>query len=349
MGKKVLLVEFNNWHDECLFTACSFLKAQGCEYSLVLNSRLKGRVGKEIYGDAPVLFLSFDGLRNLISSFNKIRGMLKREGYTHLYLNTAQGSVAWKFFLSPIPRRIKVVGVIHNIAKLKGSFGQHLITRRIDRYLLLSDMLLEAYKESCKKPVTVFYPIDYPSYGSVEIAKPSGELWIAVPGEMSYMRRDYDAIINSASAYGKNVKFIFLCNSHKADGDSIVSRIREYDLAGNVILFDSFVDNTTFYSYIRECDYIMPLVHPSKEKYAKYVIEKISGTYNIAFAYKKIMLCPSEMAAYSDFSDTSLFYDERDLCGFVNSLSAVADTSTFYRLEKWERKARYSVAREILD
>lgn len=345
MKKKVLLVEFNNWHDECLHTACLFFKSQGCECSLVLNSRLESRVGKDMCGDIPVTYFSFDGFKNLFGSFLQIGRMLRSEGYTHLYLNTAQGSVAWKFFLiMAVPRRIKVVGVIHNVAKLDGSLGQRVITRRMDQYILLSDILVDAYKRRCNKPVSVFYPIDYPLYGDTCIEKPAGELWIGIPGEMSYKRRDYDAIINESAKYGENVKFIFLCNCKKGDGKAIVSRIERFGLADNVILFDSFVDNATFYSYIRLCDYIMPLVHPSKDLYAKYLVEKISGTYNIAFAYRKVMLCPSEMAAYEDFSDTSVFYEEQDLCGFINSLSLIKDTTAFYKLEKWNRGTRYASA-----
>ena len=53
----------------------------------------------------------------------------------------------------------------------------------------------------------------------------------------------------------------------------------------------------------------MPLVHPSKPQFRKYLTEKISGTYNLAFAYKKPMLCPEDMAVYEDFKDTSVFYN----------------------------------------
>ena len=348
MEKKVLVVEFNNWHDECLYTACSFLRAEGCSFSLVLNEKLEKRVGKEIYGDEEPVFLPFKGLGNMFSSFRKIRRMLKDGGYTHLYLNTAQGSVAWKFFLYGISSGIKVSGVIHNIAKLDGSFGQRVITRRIDHYVLLNDILLDSYRKRCKKPVSVLYPVDYPEYASVAVDKPDNEVWIAVPGEMSLMRRDYNSIIYPGAVYDRNVKFIFLCNSHRSDGEELLARIGEYSLNGNMVTFDKFVDNAVFFSYIKKCDYIMPLVCPSKEVYAKYLTDKISGTYNIAFAYRKVMLCPKEMAVYEDFSDTSLFYDETAVCDFVNSLKPMPDAQAFYKLKKWGREYRYESAKGLL-
>ena len=63
----------------------------------------------------------------------------------------------------------------------------------------------------------------------------------------------------------------------------------------------------------------MPLVHPSKPQFRKYLTEKISGTYNLAFAYKKPMLCPEDMAVYEDFKDTSVFYNLNNFADFINT------------------------------
>lgn len=83
----------------------------------------------------------------------------------------------------------------------------------------------------------------------------------------------------------------------------------------------------------------MPLVHPSKPQFRKYLTEKISGTYNLAFAYKKPMLCPEDMAVYEDFKDTSVFYNLNNFADFINNLS-VADTTNLYKLVKWNEDAQ---------
>ena len=80
----------------------------------------------------------------------------------------------------------------------------------------------------------------------------------------------------------------------------------------------------------------MPLVHPSKPQFRKYLTEKISGRYNLAFAYKKPMLCPEDMAVYEDFKDTSVFYNLNNFADFINNLS-VADTTKFIQIGKVER------------
>lgn len=347
--RKVLLVEFNNWHDECIFPMYSFLISAGCKVSLVLNEKLKKRIPLSVYERAEsITFLPFHSLWCSIDSFCKIRRMLDSEGFTHLFLNTAQGSVAWKFFLMPVPRRIKVAGIIHNVAKLKSSFAQKFITRRIDKYILLSDILMGAYKSVCNKPVSVLYPIDYPDYGKVGIEKPAGEVWIAVPGEISLKRRDYFSIINMNAKYDRRVKFLFLCNRNRADGCEVMDCVRKCGVEQNVVSFDGYVSNELFYSYLDLCDYVMPLVHPSKDVYAKYLTEKISGTYNLAFAYRKPMLCPNEMSAIDDFYDTSLFYDEADICAFINTLPLAPVANRFYRNDKWSAESRYRYLEQSL-
>lgn len=348
-NRKVMLVEFNNWHDECIFPAFSFFRWAGCKVTLVLNEKLRGRISPDAYSGADsIIFLPFGSLRHSVTSFRIIRRMLKKDGFTHVFLNTAQGSVAWKFFLLPLRRSVKVVGTIHNVAKLKSSFGQKFITRRIDNYVLLSDVLMDSYKKVCSKPVSVLYPIDYPKYNKVCIEKPDGEVWIAVPGEISLKRRDYYSIINSSAKYGRKVKFLFLCNSNRADGKEVMERARECCVEQNILSFKSYVSNEEFYSYIELCDYVMPLVHPGKSVYAKYLTEKISGTYNLAFAYRKPMICPDAMSAYEDFADTSLFYNEAELCAFVNSLVPAPQAGRFYRLAKWSAEERYGKLEQTL-
>jgi hypothetical protein len=82
----------------------------------------------------------------------------------------------------------------------------------------------------------------------------------------------------------------------------------------------------------------MPLIHPNHGEYGKYVTEKISGTYNLATAYRKIMLCPQEMNTYEDFQDSSLFYSINDIQTFVNSLKPTNNSESFYQHPKWKQK-----------
>ena len=346
---KLLLVEFYCWHDECLYTTCQLLKKSNVEVVLALNEDIKSRTQSLFEGlvDEVRYYPFRKGAKGLKAIWNLYRYLLKG-GFTHIYFNTASGSEALKFFMLPLPRRIKTLGTLHNVAKLTSSFGQKMITRCMDGYVLLNEILKERYSKLCKLPVAVLYPIIYPKIDVVDIEKPDGEMWIAVPGAVSLSRRDYLSLIpQDGAGYNKSVKFIILGNRHKADGNVVYSKVCEAGVQDNFIFFDAFVPDDIFYAYIQKCDYLMPLVHPDKEVYAKYLTDKISGTYNLAFAYKKPMLCPQEMAAYEDFKDSSLFYSRESFVDFVNGLSA-ADASEFYKLKKWNADAQRSTLMDFI-
>ena len=345
-GTKVLIVEFYCWHDECLYTTCQLLKRRNAEVVLALNEDIRARteaVFKSVVDD--VRYFPFrKGMKGLTALWHLYR-CLVNDGFTHVYFNTASGSEALKFFMFPIPRRVKVVGTLHNVAKLAGSFGQKLITRRVDGYVLLNDILKERYEKLCTVPVSVLYPIIYLKVKINELVKPEGEIWIAIPGAVALSRRDYLSLIPDSSAvnqYKKCVKFIILGNRRKADGDVVYSKVCGAGVQENFVFFDKFVPDEEFYAYVQMCDYLMPLVHPEKEGYAKYLTDKISGTYNMAFAYGKPMLCSDKMSVYEDFKDSSHFYSLDNFVGFINELSPVADVSRFYKLNKWKAETQCS-------
>lgn len=344
----VLVTEFSAWHDECIYSTCLLLKAEGHQVTVALNEDLRTRVGNSLdeVTDNIVYFPFKKGLKGG-GALLRFWRFLQKGGFTHLYLNSAQGSVAWKFFLLPIPQRIKVVGTIHNLKKLTSSFGQKLITHRMNGYALLSDLLIKRYQEVCKKPSAAIYPIFYPSFNTFELTKKPGEVWIVILGAVSLERRDYLTLLQSDVSYASHIKFIILGNKNKDDGKFIYEEVNKTGLQANFLFFDGFVPEEDFYSYVLQCDYIMPLIHPGRGEYSKYVSEKISGTYNLATAYRKIMLCPKEMEIYEDFRDSSLFYSLDDMQSFINSLKPM-ESDAFYQLPKWQQQEQQKRMKDFL-
>lgn len=348
INKRILITEFSAWHDECLYSTCLLLKAEGHQVTVALNEDLKTRIGNSLdqVTDNIVYFPFKKGLKGGIALLRFWKYLLKG-GFTHLYLNSAQGSVAWKFFLLPIPRRIKVTGTIHNLKKLTSSFGQKIITRRINGYVLLNDILSKRYQEVCNKPFTAIYPVFYPTYPIYKLEKPKDEVWITIPGAVSLSRRDYLSLLAPHAKYAPHVKFIILGNKNKADGKLVYEKVLQAGLRDNFIFFDKFVPEEDFYSYVTQSDYIMPLVHPCHKEYGKYLTEKISGTYNLAIAYRKPMLCPKEMESYEDFQDTSIFYHMEELQSSINSLSPISGSHLF-RLPKWRKEVQQARLADFL-
>lgn len=348
---KILISEFSAWHDECLYSICLLLKAEGHHITIALNEDLKGRIGDSLnqVTDEIIYFPFKKGIQGGAAIIRLWRFLLTG-GFTHFYLNSAQGSVAWKFFLLPIPARIKVIGTIHNIKKLVRSLGQKFITRRINGYVLLSDLLVNCYQKVCNKPYTVIYPVYYPTFKTYALPKKEGEIWIVIPGALSLGRRDYLTLLPSeGKTYAPHIKFIILGNKKKDDGELIYDKVIQAGHRDNFLFFDKFVPEEEFYSYVLQCDYIMPLIHPGRGEYSKYITEKISGTYNLAIAYRKPMLCPQEMDTYEDFRDSSLFYPIEDMNSFINSLTPESGCNDFYQLLKWSQEVQQRRMSEFLN
>lgn len=338
-SKNVIIVELNPYHDECLYSQCLMVKRMDSEINLtvIVNQKARERIEDTLKTEVDkLIFLPFGSGWQGFVSIIKLYRLVMRTKNLHLHFNTAQGNVAWKLFLLPFPRRIEITGVIHNIQKLGKSMGQKIISRRIDRYMVLSDILLPYYKVACSKPCVSVYPVFYPKRVISPLTKPVGETWVVIPGAIAYERRDYDALfLEENKNYPPGLKFILLGNINCADGASVLENIHRHHMEKSFVIFEEYVPNELFYAYVEACDYIMPLIHPDIPRYAKYLENKISGTYNLAIAYRKVMLCPKEMQEQEDFLDTALFYDKKRIRSFFNNLNADRQEKKLFALEKW--------------
>lgn len=126
-------------------------------------------------------------------------------------------------------------------------------------------------------------------------------------------------------------------NISKADGNVVKRWIAERGVEKSFILFEQFVPDDVFYSYIRQSDYILPLINPLNSELKKYLTEKISGSYNLAIAHRIPMLCPDTMQVYADFADTACFYPANHLMEFTYSLP-LKGTKTLFQSDKWSEE-----------
>lgn len=342
--KKIVIVEFGSWHDECLYTPCLMFTKLGYQVILAANSKLQGRVSRQL-AEVTVeqRYFAFGSSLKGLKELWRFRRFLLQSGAEALHINTAQGSLAWKFFLLPLPRRIHVSGIMHNIAKLRGSFGQRFVTRRMDRYVLLSDLLVPAYQATgCRVPFAVSYAIFLPKDNALDasVRKPEGELWAVVPGAVNYHRRDYEALLHLDLP--EHVRIILLGNIHKEDGEDFLKRLQAMpeEYQRHFVLFDKFVPNEVFDAYVRECDALLPLVHPGVGELGKYLSDKISGTYNLAVIHRKPMLCPATMRGYGDMQDVALFYGQEESVSLSQllaqpDLSATIRDALLFQSTKW--------------
>lgn len=310
MGKKVALIEFNTWHQECLYPQLLFLKKSGYDVLLVTDARKQPFIESLQLGDlCACRFFDFKKL----FSFLKLRKLLLETGVDHIVLNTAQGSGALKFSLLPLPSRIGIAGTLHNIGKLNGSFGQKLIGRKVKKYYLLADYLKPHFPKDKGFDSEVFEPVFLPHEEPVELHKPENEFWMCIPGYVEYKRRDYEYLVEVAkrlkqSATPKKAKFIVLGNASKSEGPQLLAKIKEAEVEDYFVTFGQFIPGGAYESYIKAADVLLPLIHPNVPASESYTRSKISGTFSLALGYEKPMLCHRMFEGIDQFNYPALYY-----------------------------------------
>lgn len=336
--KKIALVEMGGSHDECLYAQIRYLKAAGHHVTLICNSSLKPNVD---YFDGldTVHFIELrSGLKQWID-LRIIRKILKQGKFERIVFNTAQGNVLKNLFLLPKSKGVKRFGIIHNLRKLQNSHSQKVITRNLDGYFVLNDYLIDQVDSEIKESVNLhpLYTVFYPDYPAKELEKSANEIWICIPGQVELSRRDYDSLFDSIKNFGiqDHIKLLFLGRCEHADGNGsyIKKRIKSLGIEKNVVLWDSFIETDEFYGMLKASDYILPLIHSAHDSYSLYEYQ-ISGSFNLAFGFKKPLLMENSFSEYNDFKNTSKFYDTSSLMEVINGLKGT-DKNDFYSDEKW--------------
>lgn len=339
---RVALIEIGGSHDECLYSQCLFLQGHA-EVTLVVTRDLLDRIALCRHLVDSVTVLSFDSVE-AFSWLNiwRLRNYLCSQRFDQVIFNTAQGRIK-KLFVLPLPRRTRMLGVIHNTRKFRGSVGQWLISRYVRRYWVLNESLLPSVSSMKTLRFAPCYPIYFPVLALASgIRKPSGETWIGVPGEVTRQRRDYSTLLESLLQWGigSPIRFILLGRIPHDERKWLNQLFAEYPaLTDHVTCFDCFVPVPLFHAYLAVCDAIMPLIHPSVPSFADYLHHKVTGAFNIAFAYRKPLILERSFRHVHDFQDPStVFYtaeamDDKFFRQLVDRIHAAGRVA--FRAAKW--------------
>lgn len=324
---KAAIIEFGTSHTEIIYSQLLFMKEAGVSVTLFFNEKL--RENSEHFSEMyEVNFLPFNDFKTSRASYSAIKKKLAEENFTHFILNSAEGALARNFLLTRLPSSIQRVGIIHNTDKLTGSTTQKIITTRLDKYFVLSDYMLQYLPKNFKKPAASFYPIFEPEYKdtAIQFPKTAGEFRVGIPGTVEFSRRDYAGLLEELKIkkLNENIKFILLGPANNRDSNltQILSELQKLGLKDRFIYFENYIDNDTFYTYLKSCDALLPLINADKSEYAKFIRHKITGTYNLSYAWKIPMINHSSLNGIEDFTENSIFYDSGKLSETLNKFSA---------------------------
>jgi hypothetical protein len=325
--KKAAIIELGTSHSECLYSVYLFLRESGYEVTIMLNNKLEESAAA-FKDKCDIHFYSFKGKRSSLKSYVAIRNLISTEGFSDVIFLSAGGVALRNFLMMPLPRNINTAGILHNTDKLTRSITDKLIFRRVKKFFVLADFMLDYLPPNYRKKTQSIYTIYHPDYKSQleGISKSESEFWIGIPGTVEFSRRDYEGFISELKVKGmnSNVKFILLGPGNNRDSnlDEILKHVRSIGLENSFRYFRHYLSDAEFYANLINCDALLPLIHPDKDIYGKFLKYKISGTYNLSIGFRIPMLCHISLYNIEDFHSTSLFYDYSRLTELINKLSS---------------------------
>jgi len=317
------LIELYSSHDECLYSQARFLKAGGYTVHLLCNAELGSRV-QDIDIVDHSLFVPFGAgnwtdFRQLL----KIRRYLLDQNISVAILNTARGSRIRNLLLLPNPHT-QFIGIGHIANKIFSGFTSRLIRAKVKKYFVLNEYILPQLPKDDSIQVQAMYPIFYPPYKTSSVKKPNEEFWVCIPGGIELARKDYDALLDNIlrNKLDSRIKFILLGRSNlaRSENQNFIETLKKHSLDRHFVWFEDYVERDEFFSYLNNCDLVLPLIHPQKPPYAEYITYKISGAFNLAFGLQIPMLCERSFEALGDFAVSSFFYEEDELAQTLNGL-----------------------------
>lgn len=322
---KIALIEINNFHDECLYSHILFLKSENHSVTLICNQKLKSRI--ENFPADEIVYLNLNSKIQKYKSWFLVRRMILKQKISKVILNTAEKNI-YKLLMLPFPRSVEFIGTVHNIQKIKNSRKQRLIISKLDKILTLGKFIFRNLQEEklTNKKANYYYPIFFEKHPQI-VQKPENEIWISIPGIIDFNKRDNQRI--HGCHIPENVKIIMLGRPVGEEACEFLRQLKNHPTAGQFITFNEFISPDLFHSYIKASDYILPLIHENTESFSDFLRYKISGSYNLAFAYKIPLLLDESLKGIEDFRDNAIFYKPDELCGLFKELKP--EKNAFYK------------------
>ncbi|WP_318311441.1 hypothetical protein [Flagellimonas crocea] len=348
----VALIEFNSYHDECLYSQLKFLTEAGHTVTLVINHKLDARTNEYQHLAKECIIIKPASLQNFLTRVRfvyQLKKRLQKQGIHTVVFNTASSRMEVILLSFLLKNKIALFGILHNLKKVNHSFSQKLINKSIKKYFVLNDFLKDSAElEDKSLQLQSFYPIFFPKYEAKIPEKPKGEIWISIPGKLDFGRRDYILIAEALRKLQSksNLKILILGNADAENptNKEFIDSLQNHGLHNNFMMFHSFLDHGTFHQYIKDSDYILIPLNTVGTNYSKY---KIMGCYNQAFGYGINLISPVGLKHIPDIMAHSIFYDGAEgLSKVFEELSngSIQNKSKPYNEDKWSfesQKNRY--------
>lgn len=323
--KKAIIVEFYTSHDFIIQSQISYLLDSGYQTYLWINKDLPFN---NIFGfDVKIIRYPATTRNERLNFSRALMNFISKNQIDTLIINSAHGKFVRNFCIFSKLRKLNVVGNLHLANKLKGSFNQKLISVGIKKYFVLADYIFE----NCQKikprhtQICSYYRL-LPRRFFEQLRTPTEtkDFIICIPGEISPYRRNYYFLIDFVKQYNnhlnKRIKFELLGNARIREGYPIIDAIKSGNYGDRFIFYDSYLQDEFFFSRLRQCNIITPLIDSKVPNFKMYSRFQISGAFDLAYIFQKPLLLYSTFENTPEFRDISIFYNEFEFSNFLNNL-----------------------------
>lgn len=323
INKNIALIEYGGSHVECMYFQLFALRNNGYSVFLICNKSLVDRFpDTTLFED--ILLLNDAGkdvpLKKKLSDILKIRKFIKKNNINSTVTNTLECRILTFLFLVPMANCKNNIGIIHYSKYIVKSSTFKWFYRRIKKIFFLSDHLLRNIGEIPQRlTISTFYPIYFPEYNDFPVEKPDGEFWVCTPGNAWQGNRDALSLIKDMhkTKLNGNVKILFLGGIDLPTKDEI----DKLESTSNIFIYGAFMPQNVLDAYLKKSDVIIPLIHHDLDN-RRYGEKRISGTYNLAYAYQKPMLLERQIKeSNNDFDGISIPYELDSIVDTINYIS----------------------------
>lgn len=322
--KRIALVEIGGSHDECLLTQMHAIQSRGHDIVLITSPEVLDRNPAFATYTNEIFTLDIARLSRK-GQARKVWKLLNAARVDMAVINTAQGKVIRRLCLKALFSKIEFVGIIHTTRMFTESFTQKVIHRKIKKYFLLSEFLMDKVSPQKGLSLEYFYPLRFPT--SEESVERSNKQ-IAIIGGVEERRKDLSGFLEMIQKIEDlKIRFVFLGKSdlEKPEVQPFLNAIKEAGLGDRVKTYDHFVSQDEFDKVVRSSDLILPLVHPNTPSADQYFRNQISGAMTVSFGYKVPMMIHEEYQHIEEMREASFYYQQSTFTQDLQNALANAD------------------------
>lgn len=346
-SKKTVIVEFYTSHDFIIHSQISYLLDSNYQTYVWINKALPFN---NIFGfDVKIISHPAYTPREKRNFSRALLNFITENQINTLIINSAHGKFVRNFCIFSKIRGLNVVGNLHLADKLNGSFNQKLISTNIKKYFVLADYILENCQNIKPKHIKLcsYYRLLPKKFSHQSTVSPNKkDFIICIPGEISPYRRNYHFLIDYIKQHNnsldKRIKFELLGNARIKEGLPIIDTIKSSDYRDRFIIYDSYLPDEFFFSRLKQCNIITPLIDNRVPNFTMYSKFQISGAFDLAYIFQKPLLLYSSFENIPEFRNISIFYNEFEFSNFLNNLLDNYETVNQRVLAAYQTHDRYN-------